>query len=127
MYRIDILKKLFSKKININQYLRKKTELSEKDIIKLSYDVQSGSYVKSYNYNYIKSKKILSPIIKEINSTSFKSLMDFGCGELTNFYTLMNNIKTKNKVFIGYDLSFSRILVGKKFLNKKKKFQKKKY
>ena len=67
MYRIDILKKLFSKKININQYLRKKTELSEKDIIKLSYDVQSGSYVKSYNYNYIKSKKILSPIIKEIN------------------------------------------------------------
>jgi ubiquinone/menaquinone biosynthesis C-methylase UbiE len=125
MYRIDILKKLFSKKININQYLRKKTDLSEKDIIKLSYDVQSGSYVKSNNYNYIKSKKILSPIIKEINSTNFKSLMDFGCGELTNFYTLLNNIKTKNKFFIVYDLSFSRILVGKKFLNKKKKFQNK--
>ena len=55
MYRIDILKKLFLNKVNINQYLRKKTNLSEKDIIKLSYDIQSGSYIKSYNYNYIKS------------------------------------------------------------------------
>ena len=42
-------------------------------------------------------RKDLDILIKEINSTSFKSLMDFGCGELTNFYTLINNIKTKKK------------------------------
>ncbi len=126
MYRIDILKKLFSNKVNINQYLRKKTNLSEKDIIKLSYDIQSGSYIKSYNYNYAKSKRVLNSVIKEINSTNYKTLMDFGCGELTNFYTLMRNIKTKSKVFICYDLSFSRILVGKNFLKKKIKIQKKK-
>ena len=116
---IDFLKKLYLNKTNINQYLRKKTNLSEKEIIKLSYDIQSGSYVK--RYNYYKSKKNLSQVIKEINSTNYKSLMDFGCGELTNFNTLIDNIKTKNKLFVAYDLSFSRILIGKNFLNKKKK------
>ena len=116
---ISFLKKLYLNKTNINQYLRKKTNLSEKEIIKLSYDIQSSSYVKKYNY--YKSKKILSQVIKEINSTNYKSLMDFGCGELTSFYTLINNIKTKNKFFVAYDLSFSRILIGKKFLKKKKK------
>jgi ubiquinone/menaquinone biosynthesis C-methylase UbiE len=116
---IDFLKKLYLNKTNINQYLRKKTNLSEIEIIKLSYDIQSGSYIK--NYNYFKSKKILSQVIKEINSTNYKSLMDFGCGELTNFYTLIDNIKTKNKLFVAYDLSFSRILIGKNFLKKKNK------
>ena len=116
---IDFLKKLYLNKTNINQYLRKKTNLSETEIIKLSYDIQSGSYIK--NYNYFKSKKILSQVIKEINSTNYKSLMDFGCGELTNFYTLIDNIKTKNKLFVAYDLSFSRILIGKNFLKKKNK------
>jgi ubiquinone/menaquinone biosynthesis C-methylase UbiE len=117
--KIDFLKKLYLNKTNINQYLRKKKNLSEKEIIKLSYDIQSGSYVK--NYNYFESKKTLSQVIKEINSTDYKSLMDFGCGELTSFYTLINNIKIKNKTFFAYDLSFSRILIGKKFLKKKKK------
>lgn len=116
---INFLKKLYLNRTNINQYLRKKTNLSEKEIIKLSYDVQSGSYVK--DYNYFLSKKVLSQAIKEINSTNYKSLMDFGCGELTNFYTLIENIKTKNKLFVANDLSFSRILIGKKFLKKKKK------
>ena len=116
---IDFLKKLYSNKTNINQYLRKKTNLSEIEIIKLSYDIQSGSYIKTFNY--FRFKKILSQVIKEINSTNYKSLMDFGCGELTSFYTLINNIKTKNKLFVANDLSFSRILLGKKFLKKKKK------
>ena len=117
--KIDFLKKIYLKGKNINQYLRKKTNLSETEIIKLSYDVQSGSYVKKYNY--LKSKKVLSQFIKEINSTDYKSLMDFGCGELTNFYTLINNIKIKNKTFFAFDISFSRMVEGKKFIDKKKK------
>ncbi len=115
----DFLKKIYLEGKNINQYLRKKTNLPETEIIKLSYDVQSGSYVK--NYNYLKSKKVLSQFIKEINSSDYKSLMDFGCGELTNFYTLINNTKIKNKIFFAFDLSFSRIIEGKKFIDKKRK------
>lgn len=117
--KINFLKKIYLNGTNINQYLRKKTNLSEIEIIKLSYDIQSGSYIKKFNYS--KSKKVLNNVIKEINSTNYKSLMDFGCGELTRFYTLINNINIKNKTFFAYDLSFSRIMEGKKFLDKKKK------
>jgi ubiquinone/menaquinone biosynthesis C-methylase UbiE len=117
-YNIKTLKRLYKRNININRFFRKKTNLSEELIIKISYDLQSGSYIRSYNY--MKSLKNLNFIIKEINSTKFKSLLDFGCGELTNFYTLMKNIKTSKKVFYAYDCSFNRIFLGKKFLNKKK-------
>ena len=117
-YNIKTLKRLYKRNININQFLRKKTNLSEKSIIKISYDLQSGSYIRSYNY--MNSLKNLNFMIKEINSTKFKSLLDFGCGELTNFYTLMKNIKTSKKVFYANDYSFNRIFLGKKFLNKKK-------
>ena len=94
---IEKLKKLYSKNININQYLRKKTNLNEDQIVKLSYDMQTGSYIK--NYNYKKSSKVLKNLIQEINSTKFETLLDFGSGELTNFYALTKNIKNKNKKF----------------------------
>ena len=118
MYDIKKLKNLYSKGVNINEYLRKKTNLNERDIIKLSYDLQSGSYIK--NYNYKKSLLNINQMIKEVKSTNFKTLLDFGCGELTNFYTLIKNIKSKNKYFYATDLSFSRIFLGNNFLSKKK-------
>jgi ubiquinone/menaquinone biosynthesis C-methylase UbiE len=117
-YNIKTLKILCKKKKNINQFLREKTNLSEKEIIKISYDLQSGSYIRSYNYK--KSLKVLNFMIKEINSTKFTSLLDFGCGELTNFYTLIKNIKTAGKNFFCNDYSFNRIFLGKLFLDKKK-------
>ena len=116
---IEKLKKLYSKNININQYLRKKTNLNEDQIVKLSYDMQTGSYIK--NYNYKKSSKVLKNLIQEINSTKFETLLDFGSGELTNFYALTKNIKNKNKkFFFACDFSFSRVYAGVNFLKKKK-------
>ncbi len=115
---IEKLKKLYSKNININQYLRKKTDLNEDQIVKLSYDMQTGSYIK--NFNIKKSSKVLKNLIQEINSTNFKTLLDFGSGELTNFYSITKHIKNKNKkFFFACDLSFSRVYAGVNFLKKK--------
>lgn len=113
------LKKLYLRNVNINQYLRKKTNLNEDQIIKLSYDIQTGSYIK--NFKNKKSLKVLENVIREVNSTKFKTLLDFGSGELTNFYTLTNSIKNNNKkFFFACDLSFSRVYAGVNFLRKKK-------
>ena len=117
MISLEKLKKLFKKNININQYLKRQKNLTKTDIIKISYDIQTGSYIRTYNYQ--KSKKVLEPMIEEINSLKFKSLLDFGCGELTNFFTIVKNIDTKNKKFYANDLSFSRIYHGRKFLKNK--------
>tara|TARA_B100000989_G_scaffold83679_1_gene59972 strand:+ start:4326 stop:5198 length:873 start_codon:yes stop_codon:yes gene_type:complete len=117
MLNIKKLKKLYKKNININQYLKKEKKINKTNIIKISYDIQTGSYIKAFNYR--KSYKILKPMIKELKSINFKSLFDFGCGELTNFFTIVKNIDTKNKNFYANDLSFSRIQHGKKFLKNK--------
>ena len=116
---LRILKKLYSKNININQYLRKNANLHEDEIIRLSYDLQAGSYIKIFNYN--KSLDIIRKVVNEINVTNFKTLLDFGSGDLTTFYTLTKNIKhKKNKSFYACDFSFSRLFEGINFLKKKK-------
>ena len=44
------LKELYDKKINIMEYLRDNhnIDFNDKDIIKCSYDMQAGSYIKGY-------------------------------------------------------------------------------
>ena len=49
MINIKKLKKLYKKKININQYLSKEKKINKTNIIKISYDIQTGSYINSYN------------------------------------------------------------------------------
>ena len=120
MFKKKKLRKIYLKGININQYLRKFSNIREKEIIKLSYDIQSGSYVKKFNYK--KSKTAINELILEVKNSNFNSLLDFGCGELTNFYTLIKNINCKKKKFFAFDLSFSRISEGINFLKKKKYF-----
>lgn len=117
MKKINLYKNIYSKNINIIKFLRANSKLKEKDIIKISYDLQAGSYIKIYNYR--KSKEILDPLINEINNNKFHSLLDFGCGDLTTLYTILKNIDCKKKVFYAYDFSFTRIWAGKKFLKKK--------
>jgi len=111
---IRSLKKKFKKNINISSYLKKK-KLNKKDIIKLSYDIQSGSYIKSYDHK--KSLKVLSPLINEISKYNPNVLLDFGSGELTNFYTMSKKLGNKIQ-YLACDLSFSRLAKGIEFLKK---------
>ena len=48
-------------------------------------------------YKYKRSYKNLKDLIKEFNLTKFSTFLDFGGGELTNFHTILRNIKLVNK------------------------------
>ena len=91
---------------NISQYLRdnralvKAHGLLESDLIELSYDLQAGSYVKSYYSNYDKCQcfnKYIFDLLKSngvfdelsLNSSSVR-ICDFGTGESTNLISLLN-------------------------------------
>ena len=118
-FNINKIAKISFQKKNVNQFLRKYSKLNETQIIKASYDFQAGSYVGMYKYE--KSYKNLKDLIKEINLTKFSTFLDFGGGELTNFHTILKNIKNlKSKFFFCCDLSFLRIYHGVEFLKKKK-------
>jgi ubiquinone/menaquinone biosynthesis C-methylase UbiE len=59
----------------------------------------------------------MTPIIEEIKKfKNVKTILDFGAGELTNLSFLKK--KLKNIKFYANDISFNRLYLGKKFLDK---------
>lgn len=123
--------KLYDKNVNIQLYLKKYSNLSESEIIKIAYDIQSGAYInKYYNKFYNKQKKMYSPFIRAIKEfKNIKTILDFGTGEMTNLSYFINNLK-KNINFYASDISFNRLFAGKQFLKKnltKKSFSRVKF
>ena len=127
-YRIG--KKKYAEKKNVQQFLKNK--LKKTDVIKISYDIQSGDYIKYFNQlSKRKIEKIYYPLIKAIkdNFRYSRTILDFGCGELTTSYYVFKQMKKKIVKYFAKDNSVNILIIGssnlKKFLNKKdfKKFE----
>jgi ubiquinone/menaquinone biosynthesis C-methylase UbiE len=111
-----------SKKKNINYQLFFLKKIKKDSITKYAYNFQSGSYISHWK----KNKRLYDNFNKEIkeiiiqNFSKIKTILDCGCGELTNTKYLIDNFK-KTKVY-GFDFSLNRLLIGLKFfkINNKK-------
>ena len=116
-----LLNKKFSKKINIQTFLEKNSYLNKDDIINISYDIQSGSTIKNYNISKKKQSNIFDSFIKILNEnfSQYKTILDFGCGELTTSFYIFKKISKKISKFYANDVSLNRLVVGQKFLKKK--------
>ena len=116
---ISLISKLKRKDKNFNKYLRRNSTLSESEIVQLSYDFQSGEYIKRYNPELV--RKNLTPVIDEINkTTNIKTLLDFGSGELTSFSYVLEKLFKSDIKFYACDISFNRLFLGSLLLEKKK-------
>ena len=122
-----LLQEKYKKKQNIQLFLKNKT-FSNREIIKLAYDIQSGSYIKFFKkLTREKKANVYFPLIKAINDNfkNVKTILDFGCGELTTSAYIFKNLNHKIKKYYANDISFNRLLVGSNAL--KKKLTKKNY
>ncbi len=115
------LKVAYKKKLNIQKFLNKKKLISQK-VIQLSYDLQSGSYIKKLS-KYKKIDKKVFNIFNKTLTNNFKninSILDFGSGELTRFMYVIDHLKRKKKIkYFACDLSLNRLFLGKNFYKKK--------
>ncbi len=113
------------KNVNYNKYLRATGILEELEVIKHSYDLQAGSYVRFFLNNKEREKKYCDEITKLIKNKfgKFESFLDCGCGEMTISFSIINSLDFIKK-FSLFDISLNRMIIGKKFL---KKYLKKKY
>ena len=113
---------IYKKGKNVSEYLRKKLNKNNNnsEVIEISYDLQAGSYIEYAKSN---SKKIslltneFSQILNKHLDNKY-SLLDVGAGELTNLTFLLNKIKKKPSKVFAFDISWSRIYLGKKFFEK---------
>ncbi|MBC7474199.1 MAG: methyltransferase domain-containing protein [Candidatus Sericytochromatia bacterium] len=113
------IKELYQKDENIIQYLKKisKNESNNIEDILISYDFQSGSYIKSFSENQeIKNKYCngLAKIIDKIDG--IESILEVGVGEATTLNTLLKNLKNLPDNIFGFDISWSRLKFAKEFL-----------
>lgn len=121
-----LAKKRHYLKKNIQQFFKNKYD--RVDTIKVAYDTQSGDYIKYFEKLSNKTiKKIYFPIIETIqdNFKTSKTILDFGCGELTTSYYIFNNLKKKIFKYYANDNSLNRLIVGRNYL--KRKFDKNNY
>ena len=89
------------------------------EMIKISYDLQAGAYSRKAELNpeFEEERAItFSQIINGLGE--FNSILEVGIGEATSFSCLIPKLRNKNIQSFGFDISYSRIQYGNKFLKK---------
>tara|TARA_R100001143_G_C3360947_1_gene135573 strand:+ start:11995 stop:12933 length:939 start_codon:yes stop_codon:yes gene_type:complete len=118
--QLQKIKALYERGENIIQYLKNISANNSNTIedILISYDFQSGSYIRDFSKNRVYNEnycKALAKIINEIKQVS--SIIEVGVGEATTLTTLIKNLNKKPDEILGFDISWSRIKFGRELLN----------
>lgn len=105
---------------NISLLMRedKNIDHNSKDVIEMSYELQSGSYIENMksdklNLFYQEYTFEITNIIKSLCQCT--SILEAGIGEASTFSGVVNNLNENVKCY-GFDLSWSRIAYANKWL-----------
>ncbi|MBE9138808.1 class I SAM-dependent methyltransferase [Nodosilinea sp. LEGE 07088] len=118
------LKELYDQGENISSLLRKES-LSNKnteEIIEISYDLQSGSYISSLDDKemaFLKRKYAAEVTRIILSLCPPSSVLEAGVGEATTLAEVVNSFPLENLTdFYGFDLCWSRVAHAQAFLEK---------
>lgn len=104
---------------NVTQHLRRQLNVDHNtaEIIEIAYDLQAGSYTEFANRNQGELQSFTAEaasLLKRYVSDG-DSILDVGCGELTTFSHLANNLGVSPAALLAFDLSWSRIRAGRNY------------
>lgn len=115
------LKELYEKGENITSFLKAHTNSSvnSEEIIEVSYDLQSGSYIKQMEDASFREYKhefadVLSKIIQDLYEPN--SLLEAGIGEATTLSGVIESLPSNQCSYHGFDISWSRIAYAQNWL-----------
>jgi ubiquinone/menaquinone biosynthesis C-methylase UbiE len=115
--KIDLLKvkERYNEGVNIMQALREElnTTVNTSQIIEISYDMQSGSYIGLISDATDRYFHECKEILKEFADHA-ESILDAGAGELTTTAHLINKLAFKGEVY-AFDISWSRLKMGSRY------------
>lgn len=116
------LQKRYLENENIIKLLKeeKNTSYNNSEIIEISYDLQTGSYInamKESNHASFK-KNYTEELAKVILSLTYpETILEAGIGEATTLSGVLKNLPNSVKSY-GFDISWSRVAYAKKWLQK---------
>lgn len=121
--KLAAVNRIYSNGGNIIEYLKKyyNQTFNSKEMIEISYDIQSGSYIKNVRENPEHYDKYTDSIAKLINSleTPINSIIEVGVGEATTLGGVVSKLIAKPRKIFGLDISFSRIKYGQEYIKSK--------
>lgn len=107
------LKDLYEQGHNIMEVLRASEGSVDNSLraVRLSYDLQAGSYVRSMGEPGIMEfqHERNSEIVECLSGLRFGSLLEAGCGEATTLTGVLRHMPDSPAEILGFDLSWSRI------------------
>lgn len=121
--QLQKIKEIYSKGENIIKYLKSIGQNKSNTIedILISYDFQSGSYIKGFAANSAVLDDYSGALAQVIdNLGAIDSIMEVGVGEATTLSPLVNKLKRKPAEVLGFDISWSRLKFAKAFLKDQK-------
>ena len=113
------IKEIYSKGENMIKYLKSISQNKSNSIedILISYDFQSGSYIKGFINNPQHIYNYCGALAKIINKfKNIDSIIEVGVGEGTTLNNLIQKLTYKPKDILGFDVSWSRLKFAKEFL-----------
>lgn len=116
------LKKMYAQGHNINALLRKELNVSHNtpEIIEISYDMQTGSYIEAMKSDDMaKHKEEYTAEIASVILSLCKpiSVLEGGVGEATTLAGVLKNLGNNVNSY-GFDLSWSRVAFAKDWLHR---------
>lgn len=121
---LQAIKKIYQGGGNIIQSLKNHGNFKRNtlEMIMISYDFQSGSYIKETKENSTFNEKYTKAIARVINGLDIKydSILEVGVGEATTLANLVPKLEIAPKKIYGFDLSWSRIRYAIEYARKKK-------
>lgn len=113
------IKEIYANGENIIKYLKSinNDELNTIEDILISYDFQSGSYIKGFSNNPEFKDKYCTSLARIIdNLGNFDSIVEVGVGEATTLNNLIRKLTKIPSDILGFDISWSRLKFAKEFL-----------
>jgi SAM-dependent methyltransferase len=119
---IKKIKELFDSGANVMEHFRSQSNSRNNtiDAIKISYDLQAGTYIDVYNnnreFNTLYTGALAALLGRLGNHTS---IMEAGVGEATTLANVVEKMDNKPEFACGFDISWSRINYAKAFARSK--------
>ena len=119
---LTIIKNIYEGGGNIIQHLKDAEKLKNNTLetIMISYDFQSGSYIKNVKENPEFNEKYTMAISKIFNEIDIKcdSILEVGVGEATTLTHLLQKLQHMPRKIYGFDLAWSRVRYAIEYMKK---------
>lgn len=114
--KLSEVKRLYEQGENVMQWFREKAgaEANSLESILISYDLQSGSYVKALKdpQHQAKLDEYTAAIARALQPLGAQTLLEAGVGEATTLRGVLEKLQPSPERVFGFDIAWSRIAVA---------------